>query len=155
MLWTSPNGSPKVTPRMSSGSVILRLGAREDRRSANHLIDPENALVEYYKAFAITARLAADDPGNARWWRDLSLIRHEKIDRAINEAQLIGESKTPDYTSGLGEPVGDETAAYFAVAIKAIEKGLSVAELDEAIEDKLVAKAAAREMTTRVTARLA
>jgi hypothetical protein len=40
---------------------------------------------------------------------------------------------------------------YFALAAKAFENGLSVAELDEAIEDKLAAKAAARETTFRAT----
>jgi hypothetical protein len=40
-----------------------------------------------------------------------------------------------------------DMAAYFAVARRAFEKGLSVAELDEAIDDKLAAKAAAHEIT--------
>jgi tetratricopeptide (TPR) repeat protein len=52
----------------------------------------------------------------------------------------------PVYT---GEQNMRDLAAYYAVARKAYEKGLSVAELDEAIDDKLGAKAAARETTVR------
>jgi hypothetical protein len=46
----------------------------------------------------------------------------------------------------------DARKYYFVLAAKAFENGLSVAELDEAIEAKLAAKAAARETTARVTA---
>ena len=61
----------------------------------------------------------------------------------------IVESNNSRYTSTNNMGV---LAAYFAVARRAFEKGLSVAELDEAIDDKLAAKAAAHEMTTRATA---
>jgi tetratricopeptide (TPR) repeat protein len=60
----------------------------------------------------------------------------------------IDESNTSRYTSYNMS----DMAAYFAVARRAFEKGLSVAELDEAIDDKLAAKAATREITARATA---
>jgi hypothetical protein len=58
--------------------------------------------------------------------------------------QIVG-SEPSRYTS---DNMGD-LAAYYAVARKAYDKGLSVAELDEATEDKLAAKASAREITAR------
>jgi hypothetical protein len=61
----------------------------------------------------------------------------------------LGESIARGYTDDI---MGD-AREYFALAAKALEKGLSVAELDEAIEDKLAAKmgATARETTGRAT----
>jgi hypothetical protein len=72
---------------------------------------------------------------------------------------LFDENQKPGYTRGTtldetGGTVGD-AREYFALAAKAVEKafenGLSVADLDEAIEDKLAAKigATARETTSR------
>lgn len=74
----------------------------------------------------------------------------------------LGTSNKPGYTDGTtpgetGGTMGD-AREYFALAAKFVEKaydkGLSVAELGEAIEDKLAAKigATARETTTRATA---
>lgn len=71
---------------------------------------------------------------------------------------LFDENKNPVYTGGTtpdetGRTVGD-AREYFVLAAKAWENGLSVAELNEAIEDKLAAKmgATARETTSRATA---
>jgi tetratricopeptide (TPR) repeat protein len=84
---------------------------------------------------------------------DLSFA-YETRNESINKLGLyqnVDEYIIQDYTGKDGGPVGNKTAQYFAVAAKAKEKGLSVAELEEAIENKLAAKAAARETTTRAT----
>jgi hypothetical protein len=67
------------------------------------------------------------------------------FDKAFGGRQF-DEGNKPVYT---GEQNMGDLAAYYAVARKAYEKGLSVAELDEAIDDKLGAKAAAHETTSR------
>lgn len=69
----------------------------------------------------------------------------------------VPTSDNPGYTGGTtpgetGGTVGD-AREYFFLAAKAFENGLSVAELDEAIENKLAAKVAAREETGRAKAK--
>jgi hypothetical protein len=67
----------------------------------------------------------------------------------IKKSERVGESNKSDYTD-----IVENTAARFhALADDALKKGLSIAEFEEAIEDKLTAKAqaAARETTGRAT----
>jgi hypothetical protein len=108
--------------------------------------------IDFYdasKIFEITGGSKSYFDGeNLDFYIDPSITPHPVVERA-----KLGESKKPGYTGGT---MGD-AREYFALAAKVVEKaydkGLSVAELDEAIEDKLAAKmgATARETTGRVT----
>jgi hypothetical protein len=125
-------------------------------------------------ASRIIADLPPDDENNAALIRDFQTIWGVgSVMNILNPTEgtgvLFGTELTPSLSTALdyarvtyrliqlkiwkselrqeGKFMGDETAGYFAVAAKAKDKGLSVAELDEAIEDKLAAKAAARETT--------
>jgi hypothetical protein len=77
-----------------------------------------------------------------------------EIRRGEAQKRLIGEGKKPGYTGGQHGGTVGETAEYYAAADYACDRGLSVGELREAIEQKLAekAKAAARETTARATA---
>jgi tetratricopeptide (TPR) repeat protein len=85
--------------------------------------------------------------------RDI-LRKKQHLEVEGNNSIDVDESNTDvDLPSDTRDALGivDYLAAYFAGARRAFEKGLSVAELDEAIDDKLAAKAAARETTGRAS----
>jgi tetratricopeptide (TPR) repeat protein len=108
----------------------------------------EAALREFQWQLDVVSTLAAADRDNAEWQHELREI-FEKI-KSVKRLFGIGESNTDvDLGSAARDDpnIVDDLTAYFAVARRAFEKGVSVAQLDEAIE-KLAAKAAARETTT-------
>ena len=96
--------------------------------------------------------ISVDNNGNTIIILKELLSSRVYIDLETGKFFVFDEINT-DIDSGSGardaSDIVADLAAYFAVARKAFEKGVSVAELDEAIDDKLAAKAAARETTGR------
>ena len=119
---------------------------------------------EFREALQAERRQRAADPETARFdelirrspWGTNTLSDAEKAEleeifarRAEQYDAKIAERNKFDYTD---DNEMENMAAYLAAARNAKEKGLSVAELQEAIEAKLAEKAASREITARARA---